>query len=78
MQGKDYGYGLGVRVRKAALDCGIPAGEFGWDGAAGTYVLVDTKNKISVVIGFNILEWPRIFAKDNLAIAERIYKELLK
>ena len=30
VQGTDYGYGLGVRVRTAALDCGIPVGEFGW------------------------------------------------
>ena len=25
-----------------------PVGEFGWDGAAGAYALVDTKNNISV------------------------------
>ena len=27
---------------------GIPVGEFGWDGAAGAYNLIDTENKISI------------------------------
>ena len=77
VQGKDYGYGLGVRVRTNALDCGIPVGEFGWDGAAGSYVLVDTDNKISVTMGMNVLDWPKIFTGEHLEIAKLIYKAVL-
>ena len=77
VQGKDYGYGLGVRVRTVPLECGIPKGEFGWDGAAGSYVLVDTDNGISITIGMNILEWPKIFRGEHLAIAKLIYEELI-
>ena len=77
VQGTDYAYGLGVRVRTAAHECGIPVGEFGWDGAAGSYILVDTDNAISIVIGLNILEWPKVFRGEHIEIAKRIYKELL-
>lgn len=78
VQGTDYGYGLGVRVRTVADECGIPKGEFGWDGAAGSYVLVDTDNGISITMGMNVLNWPEIFSGEHLAIARLIYKELLK
>ena len=77
VQGKDYGYGLGVRVRTTPLECGIPKGEFGWDGAAGSYVLVDTDNGISVTMGMNILNWPEIFSGEHLAIAKLIYEAIL-
>ena len=47
---KGYGYGLGVRVHINDETSGklSPVGEFGWDGAAGAFSLVDTKNKISI------------------------------
>ena len=77
VQGTDYGYGLGVRVRTVPHPSGIPVGEFGWDGAAGSYVLVDTDNKISVTMGMNILNWPKIFKGEHLEIVSRIYEELI-
>ena len=77
VQGTDYGYGLGVRVRTKALDCGIPVGEFGWDGAAGSYVLVDTDNGISITMGMNIMNWPVVFKGEHLAIAKLIYEDLI-
>ena len=77
VQGKDYGYGLGVRVRTKPLECGIPKGEFGWDGAAGSYILVDTDNKISITMGMNIMNWPAIFRGEHLAIAKLVYEEII-
>ena len=77
VQGTDYAYGMGVRVRTKALECGIPKGEFGWDGAAGSYILVDTDNGISITMGLNILNWPQVFAGENLAIAKLIYEEIV-
>lgn len=76
IQGDQYGYGYGVRVRKVALDCGIPVGEWGWDGAAGSYMLVDNKNKISVTMGMNLLDWPVIFGGEHLNISKLIYESL--
>ena len=45
-----YGYGLGVRtmVDKAKSGSLGPVGEFGWDGAAGVYMLVDPENRLAV------------------------------
>lgn len=45
-----YGYGLGVRthINKAKSGSLSPIGEFGWDGAAGGFAMVDTENKISM------------------------------
>ena len=77
VQGEDYGYGLGVRVRQKATDWGLEEGEFGWDGAAGSYTLVDTDNGISITMGMNILAWPKAFTGEHLAIANRIYEELI-
>ncbi len=45
-----YGYGLGVRthIDKARSGSLSPIGEFGWDGAAGCFAMVDCENKISM------------------------------
>lgn len=76
VQGTDYGYGFGVRTRTKESAGGVPVGEFGWDGAAGSYLLVDPKNCVSVVIGLNVLNWPSFFKGEHLKIIEKIYSEL--
>ena len=55
-----YGYGLGVRthVDPGASDSLSPVGEFGWDGAAGAFSMVDTKNKLSLTYFQHIHNWP--------------------
>ena len=78
VQGDDYGYGLGVRVRQKPLDWGLPFGEYGWDGAAGSYVMIDPKNKISVFIGMHLRNWPKVFRGKHLQIVEKIYNEYFK
>lgn len=56
---KGYGYGLGVRTHIDSERSGSmsPIGEFGWDGAAGAFSLVDTENKISLTYFQHILRW---------------------
>ena len=46
-----YGYGLGVRtlIDPQTAEGPGPVGEFGWDGAASSYNLVDTENRLAVV-----------------------------
>ena len=47
---RGYGYGLGVRTRISLEDGGkSPVGEFGWDGAAGAYCIVDPQNRINLM-----------------------------
>ena len=77
VQGDDYGYGLGVRVRTAETEWGLAKGEFGWDGAAGSYVMIDPSRKIAIFIGMHIKKWPVMFSGKHLEIVERIYKEFL-
>ncbi len=42
-----YGYGLGVRTMMDTQYSKGPEGEFGWDGAACAYTMIDPKNHIS-------------------------------
>lgn len=48
---KGYGYGMGVRTMmdRAAGGCNGSVGEFGWAGAAGTWMLMDPEEKLSIV-----------------------------
>lgn len=55
MKPAEYSYGLGVRTRIAANDHGVPVGEFGWDGAAGSYYVIDPVNNISIIYCEHIL-----------------------
>ncbi|MBQ3556496.1 MAG: beta-lactamase family protein [Oscillospiraceae bacterium] len=76
VQGADYSYGLGVRTRIRPTEWGLSVGEFGWDGAAGTYLMVDPVKNISVVIGMHLAGWTAMFMEKHLQIVEHIYREL--
>lgn len=56
---RGYGYGLGVRTHLNPAESGSlsPIGEFGWDGAAGAFSMVDGKNKISLTYFQEIHGW---------------------
>ena len=43
-----YSYGLGVRTLIDKAQSKGPVGEFGWDGAAGSYVMIDPINNIAI------------------------------
>lgn len=45
-----YSYGLGVRtkIKQQENNAYSPLGEFGWDGAAGAFILIDPENKLSL------------------------------
>lgn len=46
-----YSYGLGVRTLIEREKSGVrsPLGEFGWDGAAGAYALIDVENHLAIL-----------------------------
>lgn len=46
-----YGYGCGVQVLldPELIGAKAPAGVFGWDGAAGSCIIMDTESKLSLV-----------------------------
>lgn len=51
-----YGYGCGVQVllHPEYLGSPAPAGVFGWDGAAGSCLIMDTKNKLALVYTMHV------------------------
>ena len=76
VQGDDYAYGYGVRTRIKPLNFGLPVGEFGWDGAAGSYFMCDLKNRVTVYIGMCLMNWPATFKGEHLKIVKTIYDSL--
>ena len=57
-KGRLYGYGWGLCGRvhynpDVSLSL-APVGEFGWDGAANSFSLIDTKNRVAVMFGTHV------------------------
>ncbi len=53
-----YSYALGVRTRVSDRIGGPGAlGEFGWDGAAGAWVMIDPSNRLSAFFGMHVLNY---------------------
>jgi len=51
----EYSYGLGVRTRIIPGENGLGVGEFGWDGAAGTYYFIDPEHNLVMLFCEHIL-----------------------
>ena len=71
-----YAYGLGMRVRLQATPYGIGVGEFGWDGAAGSFLLADPKNRISVAIGMHLFCWGLLYSDVHMDIIRAVYEDM--
>ena len=69
-----YEYGLGVRVLVDGTVSKSPVGEFGWDGAAGAYVLVDPVNKISIFYAQHVVGYPKAFSEIHPVIRDLAYE----
>ena len=52
--GPRYNYAFGVRSLVDAEGFASPKGEFGWDGAANAYTLIDPENGLSCFLGLHI------------------------
>ena len=75
--GPDYGYGLGVRTR-VRMDGGVNSGfgEFGWDGAAGSFELADPENGVSIAFVTHVRGWTGIRNEFHLPIRNAVYEAL--
>ena len=57
--GLGYGYGLGVRTLISKADGQRSSlGEFGWNGAAGSYMLIDPAYGLSLMFTTHVLAYP--------------------
>lgn len=72
----EYGYGLGVRTLLDPSASKSPVGEFGWDGAAGAYVLADPKNKLSLFYAQAAFESGSAFAEIHPTLRDMVYDAL--
>ena len=74
-----YGWGLCGRVH---IDPNVslslsPVGEFGWDGAAGAFSMIDTDNRLALFFATHIMGAKYIYSVVHPAIRNLVYKELL-
>lgn len=70
-----FSYALGVRTR-IAYTGNSPVGEFGWDGAAGGYVLIDTENHLSMVYLQHVLDMGQVYGEIHPQLRKLLYEAL--
>ena len=72
-----YSYALGVRTRVDDRIGGPGAlGEFGWDGAAGAWVMIDPSNRLSAVLGMHVLNYGYNYDVIHPTLRSLIYEGL--
>ncbi len=69
-----YEYGLGVRVLVDDRYSRSPVGEFGWDGAAGAFVLVDPIHNISIFYAQHVVGFPKAFSEIHPKLRDIAYE----
>ncbi len=69
-----YEYGLGVRVLVDDKASKSPVGEFGWDGAAGAYALIDPINHISIFYAQHIMGFPKVYSEIHPKVRDLAYE----
>ena len=71
-----YTYGLGVRTD--AFGRYVHKGEFGWDGAAGSYVLIDPDNHIGIFYATHVYGMGLLLSKEvHSKIRDEVYRVIL-
>jgi len=71
-----YGYGLGVRTLLDPTKSKSPVGEFGWDGAAGAYVLADPENHLAIFYVQEAVESGPAFIHIHPTLRDLVYEAL--
>lgn len=75
-----YGYGWGlcgrVHMNSTVSLARSPVGEFGWDGAANAYVMVDLINHVAIYFGTEIMNCSYGYRMVHTAIRDLVYEGL--
>lgn len=71
-----YSYGLGVRTLVDNSHARSPIGEFGWDGAAGAWTMIDVDRRIAAFYIQHVHNCGRAFDEFHPAIRDLIYEGL--
>ena len=72
---KGYGYGCGMQVLVNPEKAGssAPAGVFGWDGAAGSCIQMDTVSKTSFVFTMHVRNFGRAYSEIHPALRDMVF-----
>lgn len=77
-----FGYGWGlcgrVHINPAYSLSKSPVGEFGWDGAAGAFTMVDTENQIALYFGMHILGCTFVYNVLHPQIRNLVYESIFE
>jgi CubicO group peptidase (beta-lactamase class C family) len=71
-----YGYGLGVRTLIDQSKSLSPLKEFGWDGAACAYVLIDPENNLGIFMAMHTLMFIKAYFEIHPMIRDLTYSAL--
>ena len=71
-----YSYGLGVRVHLFETRNRSPIGEFGWDSAAGAWVMMDPEHRLSAFFASHVLNGELIYSEYHPRIRDLIYESM--
>lgn len=75
--GPGYGYALGMRTLiDKATGAKSNLGEFGWDGAAGAYTLMDPAHGLAIFFAMHVLGWPDMIGFGHAPIRDLTYEAL--
>ncbi|MBQ7058018.1 MAG: beta-lactamase family protein [Firmicutes bacterium] len=72
----EYGYGLGVRVKNHENLGQAPVGEFGWDGAAGGFGVVDPFNHVAITYVMHVLGFGTAYSVVHPRMRDLVYEGL--
>lgn len=74
---KGYGYGCGVQVllQPELIGSKAPVGVFGWDGAAGSCIIMDTKSKSSLVYIQHVRNCGIAYSEFHPRLRELLFEE---
>lgn len=73
---RPYSYGLGVRTLADNAGLAAPVEEFGWDGAAGAYALVDTTNRVALFYAQAVCQSYITFQYLHPGLRDALYQSL--
>lgn len=74
-----YGWGLCGRVHIApVVSCSAsPVGEFGWDGAAGAYVLIDPENELAIFYVQHVMSCSYVYHTVHPRLRNMAYEAIM-
>lgn len=70
-----FSYGLGVRTR-IEYTGNSPVGEFGWDGAAGGFIMIDTKNHLAMGYLQHVKDMGQVYSDIHPTLRKILYEAL--